>query len=148
MFTTALSLITSFFSSDGIYKISCIILGTILVIFAIYHFTHVASLNAIISEKDNTITELNKTINERDDKINELNDTLVKKRAVIELQNAKVKENESNYVKGVEEAKKTNSDIISKYKTLINQINSFKGDSNASECDNLRTFGNSIQWMR
>lgn len=97
-----------------------------------------SALKAIVEKQDKEIKEIK-------EKNTELSDTLIKKRTEIELQNTKIKENETRYDKNVDEAKKANSDIVSRYKKLIDQINSFKGDDNANASD-VKQFVNDFSW--
>ena len=80
--------------------------------------------------------------------IKELQTTLVTKRAEIETRNALIKQNQSRYKVNLENANKANVDTKEHYKIIYKTIDTFKGDQNATDCDNLRNFGNAIKWVR
>lgn len=91
---------------------------------------------------------LNNTITSKESTIKELQTTLISKRSEIETQNALIKQNEVQYKTNLENAKKANVEIKERYKIIYKNIDTFKGDQNATDCDNLRNFGNSIKWVR
>lgn len=126
------SSLLTLFTSDSIYKYLCIGLGVALMVTDIFLEMDINSLEAKLSLSENEVKALTATV--------------AQKRTEIELQNALIKQNEADYNASLEEAKKQSVVIKEKYKVIYKTIDNFKEDKNATDCVNLRNFGNSITW--
>lgn len=132
-----LSTVLSLFGSDNVYKYACIALGVLCLMLG---------LKIGIMSFENS--SLNNTITSQKSDIKELQNTIIIKRAEIETQNALIKQNETDYQKNLEEANKQSIIIKDRFKVIYKEIDTFKKDENATDCNNLRTFANSVKWVR
>jgi len=130
IFKTALS-----FFSGNLWVWVCVAVGGIALACGLY----VADLKHVISAQGDTITTQLSTIKD-------LQQTVANKKAEINIQNATIQSQKTNYANNLEKEKKSSVVIKEKYRLMIEQINSFKGDQNVSSCQNANNFLNSVSY--
>lgn len=129
------STLLSFFTGNNIYKLACIALGSLLLACGLY---------AVSLHVRNTI--LQESLTKKESDIKALQNTLVKKRSEIELQNALIQANKADYETQLKEANEAKVQIRERYKVIYKTIDTYKGESNATSCDNARELINSVSW--
>ncbi|NCD11054.1 MAG: hypothetical protein EOL93_00755 [Epsilonproteobacteria bacterium] len=97
------------------------------------------SLTADVKSQAETIAKNNVDIRD-------LQTSLAKKRSEINLQNKLIEQNKIDKEAKDKEVKTQKEEIDKKYKLKREEIQRYKGDENASSCDNARMFFNSAYW--
>lgn len=143
--------ILSFFTGSGsVWKIVCVALLTAMLSLGVYTGVKISDKNDTIAARDKTITdnakEYKEAIKEKDkvieDKTNRLSDVTAK----LDLQNGILKANEVQYEKNLQESKAKQEAAEKKHSKLIDWINNYKGDENATSCSNANKYLNSFPW--
>lgn len=125
----------SFFTGSSLWGWVCVSAAGVALALGLY----VADLKHVISTQGDTIT---KQLTD----IKELRQTVADKKAEINVQNATIQSQKTDYANNLEKQKKSSIIIKEKYRLIIEQINSFKGDQNVSSCQNANSFLNSVSY--
>lgn len=126
--------ILSFFTGKA-WQVGCIALGALLLASGVY----IMSLHVKLSIQGDELTKKEVTIKEQ-------MRTIAIKRTEIELQNSFIQSQKVDYEARLKEAQSAKVEIKEKYKLIYKWVDAQKGDTNATSCDNARSFFNSVTW--
>jgi predicted Holliday junction resolvase-like endonuclease len=135
MLLTALSFLKNFSVVDYV------LMGCVL---ALLGWT--ASLKIENHSLNTTVEHQAKTIAKNDADILDLQTSLAQKRSEINLQNKIIEQNRIDKEAKDKEAEIKKEKIDQKYNLKKEEVKNYKGDANASSCDNARVFLNSVSW--
>lgn len=141
MFRTILSL-----GTGSLWKGVSILLAALLIATGLYSLKEIVSLNSTISAKEKTIKEQGNALTKKESTIKELREKVSLKQAEISLQNAMITANSIDTDKKLKAANEETAAITKLYRTLWDDVYKWKGDQNATSCDNARSFLNSRHW--
>lgn len=141
MFKTILSL-----GTGSLWKGVSILLAGLLIALSLFTLTEEVSLRSTISDKETIITGQAKELTKKESKIKELQEKVSLKKAEIGVQNATIAANKADTDKNLKEVTAELLKINKKYNDLKNEVKNWRGDQNASSCDNARAFLNSRTW--
>ena len=127
------------FTGDFNWKAIAVVLGLALVSGGLYHVVKVSTLNS-------KIELLDKDIATKAEELKEAGDVIIKKRSEIEAQNAVIKQNEVDKEKNIAEVKEAKVEIKERFRVIVRNVDTFKGDSNATDCQNLKSFARGLTW--
>ena len=127
------------FTGDFNWKAVAVVLGLALVSGGLYHVVKVSTLNS-------KIELLDKDIATKAEELKEAGDVIIKKRAEIEAQNAVIKQNEVDKEKNIAEVKEAKVEIKERFRVIVRNVDTFKGDTNATDCQNLKSFARGLTW--
>ena len=68
------------------------------------------------------------------------------KMAEVEMQNQAILQLAADYDKKLNESAQVKTEIQTRYKVIYKTIDTFVKDENATDCDNLRKFANTVTW--
>ena len=135
------STILNFFTGKA-WQVGCIALGALLLSSGVY----ILSLHVSLSSKEAMIKTLSDELTKKEATIKEQMQTIANKRTEIELQNAVIESQRVDFEVKLIEAQKAKANIKERYKVIYKTIDTYKGDTNATSCDNAREFLNRFTW--
>lgn len=148
MFKTALSL-----GTGSLWKGISILLAGLLIAMSLFTLKEEVSFRSELKKKDATIETLGNEFKKQGDeltkkesKIRELQEKVSLKQAEIGVQNATIAANKADTDKNLKEVTAELLKINKKYNDFKDEVKNWKGDQNASSCDNARAFLNSRTW--
>lgn len=141
MFKTILSL-----GTGSLWKGVSILLAGLLIATGLYSLKEIVSLHSTISAKEKTIKKQGDALTEKESTIKELREKVSLKQAEISLQNAMITANSIDIEKKLKASNEETAAITKLYRTLWDDVYKWKGDQNATSCDNARSFFNSRRW--
>ena len=97
------------------------------------------SLKSTVSTQSETITKSNS-------EIRELQIAVAIKKSEINLQNKIIEQNRIDKEKNDQKAEVKKAEVKKEFKAKRDEVDTFKGEANATSCDNARMFFNSVYW--
>ncbi len=141
MFKTILSL-----GTGSLWKGVSILLAGALIAMSLFTLKEEVSLRSTITDKETIITAQGKELTNKESKIKELQEKVSLKQAEIGVQNATIAANKADTDKNLKAVNDELLKISKKYNDFKEEVKNWKGDPNASSCDNARAFLNSRSW--
>jgi chromosome segregation ATPase len=132
--------------TGSLWKGVSILLAGVLIATGLFSLKEIVSLHTTISDKETVIDAQGKAITKKESQIKELQEKISLKKAEIEVQNAVILANKIDTDKKLKAANEETAAIMKRYRTLWDDIYKWKGDENATTCDNARAFLNSRPW--
>jgi hypothetical protein len=132
--------------TGSLWKGISILLAALLIATCLFSLKEFVSLNSTISDKEKIITAQGEELTKKETKIKELQEKVSLKKAEIEVQNATIAANKADTDKNMKAVNVELTDISKKYRDFLEEVKNWKGDQNASSCDNARAFLNSRSW--
>lgn len=132
--------------TGSLWKGVSILLAGLLIVTCIFSLKEFVSLNSTISDKEKINAALSKALTEKEAKIKELQEKVSLKQAEIGVQNATIAANKADTEKNLKEVSTELLKISKKYQDFKEEVKNWKGDQNATSCDNARSFLNSRAW--
>ncbi|WP_060825900.1 hypothetical protein [Sulfurospirillum cavolei] len=141
MFKTILSL-----GTGSLWKGVSILLAGALIAMSLFILEEEVSLRSTISDNEKVIKEQGGELTKKESKIKELQEKVSLKQAEIGVQNATIAANKADTEKNLKAVNDELLKISKKYNDFKDEVKNWKGDQNASSCDNARAFLNSRTW--
>lgn len=141
MFKTILSL-----GTGSLWKGVSILLAGLLIAMSLFTLNEEVSLRSTISDNEKVIKEQGVELTKKETKIKELQEKVSLKKAEIGVQNATIAANKADTDKNLKAVNDELLKISKKYNDFKDEVKNWKGDQNASSCDNARAFLNSRSW--
>gem|GEM_PF-4027876 len=141
MFKTILSL-----GTGSLWKGISILLAGLLITMSLFTLKEEVSFRLEQKKKDATIKTQGDELTEKETKIKELQEKVSLKKAEIGVQNATIAANKADTENNLKEVSAELLKINKKYNDFKDEVKNWKGDQNASSCDNARAFLNSRSW--
>lgn len=141
MFKTMLSL-----GTGSLWKGVSILLAGLLIAMSLFTLGEEVSFRLEQKEKDATIKKQGNALTEKEAKIKELQGNVSLKQAEIGVQNAIIAANKTDTEKNLKAVSAELTAIRKKYDDFKEEVKNWKGDPNATSCDNARAFLNSRSW--
>lgn len=141
MFKTILSL-----GTGSLWKGVSILLAGLLIAMSLFSLKEEVSFRLEQKKKDATIKEQGDQLTEKESKIKELQEKISLKKAEIGVQNATIAANKADTDKNLKDVNAKLLEISKKYRDFKEEVKNWKGDKNATSCDNARNFINSRKW--
>ncbi len=141
MFKTILSL-----GTGSLWKGVSILLAGALIAMSLFTLEEEVSLRSTISDNEKVIKEQGGELTKKETKIKELQEKVSLKQAEIGVQNATIAANKADTEQNLKTVNAELLAISKKYKDFKEEVKNWKGDQNASSCDNARAFLNSRAW--
>lgn len=141
MFKTILSL-----GTGSLWKGVSILLAGLFIAMSLFTLKEEVSFRLEQKEKDATIKKQGNALTEKEAKIKELQEKVSLKQAEIGVQNATIAANKTDTVKNLKAVNAELTAIRKKYDDFKEEVKNWKGDPNATSCDNARAFLNSRSW--
>ena len=140
-FKTILSL-----GTGSLWKGVSILLAGALIATSLFTLKEEVSLRSTISDNEKVIKEQGVELTKKETKIKELQEKVSLKQAEIGVQNATIAANKADTDKNLKEVSTELLKISKKYQDFKEEVKNWKGDQNATSCDNARSFLNSRLW--
>lgn len=148
IFKTILSL-----GTGSLWKGVSILLAGLFIAMSLFVLKEEVSFRSDIKEKDAAIKTLGDEFKKQGDeltkkesKIKELQEKISLKNAEIGVQNATIDANKADTEKNLKAVNAELTEISKKYRDFTEEVKNWKGDQNATSCDNARNFFNSRKW--
>ena len=141
MLRTMLSL-----GTGNLWKGVSILLAGLLIATGLFALKEIVSLHTTIGDKETIITAQSEELTKKEAKIKELQEKVSLKQAEIGVQNATMSANKADTEKNLKEVSAELLKISKKYQDFKEEVKNWKGDQNATSCDNARAFLNSRSW--
>jgi len=141
MFKTILSL-----GTGSLWKGVSILLAGLLIAMSLFTLKEEVSLRSTISDNEKVIKEQGGELTNKETKIKELQEKVSLKKAEIWVQNATIAANKADTENNLKEVTAELLKINKKYNDFKDEVKNWKGDQNATSCDNARSFLNSRLW--
>ncbi len=136
MWLTALSFLKNNFSVVDYILMACLVVT----------LGWCASLKIENSMLEMNIEEQATKITENNADIRDLQANLAQKRSEINLQNKIIEQNRIDREANDKKADAKKEEITKNHNLKMEEVKHYKGDENASSCDNARVFFNSVYW--
>ncbi|MBN1839788.1 MAG: hypothetical protein JW802_07070 [Campylobacterales bacterium] len=132
--------------TGSLWKGVSILLAGLLIAMSLFTLKEEVSFRSEQKEKDATIKTQGNELTKKEATIKELQEKVSLKKAEIEVQNATIAANKTDTDKNLKEVNAELTEISKKYRDFKEEVKNWKGDQNATSCDNARAFLNSRSW--
>lgn len=122
------------------------VLSYILIGFLVICLGWAGSLKIESYSLKSTISTQGETIAKNNSEIRELQTTVASKKSEINLQNKIIEQNRIDKEKNDQKAEVKKAEVKKEFKAKRDEVDTFKGEANATSCDNARMFFNSVYW--
>lgn len=132
--------------TGSLWKGVSFLLAGVLIATGLFALKEIVSLHTTIGDKEKINAALSKALTEKEAKIKELQEKVSLKQAEIGVQNATIAANKADTENNLKAVIAELTAISKKYNDFKEEVKNWKGDPNASSCDNARAFLNSRSW--